>query len=35
MTTFRRNSSGLVKHMKRTGRPLLLTVNGKAEHLGW
>ena len=31
MTTFKRNSAGLVKHMKKTGRPLLLTVNGKAE----
>lgn len=31
MTTFKRNSSGLMKLMKRTGRPLVLTVNGKAE----
>jgi prevent-host-death family protein len=31
LTTFKRNSSGLMKHMKKTGRPLVLTVNGKAE----
>jgi prevent-host-death family protein len=31
LTTFKRNSSGLMKRMKRTGRPLVLTVNGKAE----
>jgi prevent-host-death family protein len=31
MTTFKRNSSGLMKLMKKTGRPLVLTVNGKAE----
>ena len=31
MTTFRRNSSGLMKLMRRTGRPLVLTVKGKAE----
>jgi prevent-host-death family protein len=31
MTTFKRNSSGLMKRMKKTGRPLVLTVNGKAE----
>ncbi len=30
MTTFKRNSSGLMKRMKKTGRPLVLTVNGKA-----
>jgi len=30
MTTFKRNSSGLMKLMKKTGRPLVLTVNGKA-----
>ena len=28
LTTFKRNSSGL---MKKTGRPLVLTVKGKAE----
>jgi prevent-host-death family protein len=31
LTTFKRNSSGLMKRMKQTGRPLVLTVNGKAE----
>jgi prevent-host-death family protein len=31
MTTFKRNSSGLMKHIKKTGRPLVLTVKGKAE----
>ena len=31
MTTFKRNSSGLTRRMKKTGRPLVLTVKGKAE----
>lgn len=31
LTTFKRNSSSLMKHMKKTGRPLVLTLNGKAE----
>ena len=31
LTTFKRNTSGLMKQMKKTGRPLVLTVNGKAE----
>ena len=31
MTTFKRNSAGLVKRMRKTGRPLVLTVKGKAE----
>src|SRR5947207_8556367 len=31
LTTFKRNSAGLMKRMKKTGRPLVLTVNGKAE----
>jgi len=31
LTTFKRNSSDLMKQMKKTGRPLVLTVNGKAE----
>ena len=31
LTTFKRNSSGLMKRIKRTGRPLVLTVKGKAE----
>jgi prevent-host-death family protein len=31
LTTFKRNSSDLMKRMKKTRRPLVLTVNGKAE----
>lgn len=31
MTTFKRNSSGLMKRIRKTGRPLVLTVKGKAE----
>jgi|HubBroStandDraft_1064217.scaffolds.fasta_scaffold1447424_2 prevent-host-death family protein len=31
VTTFKRNSSGLMKQMRKTGRPLVLTVKGKAE----
>ncbi len=31
LTTFKRNSSGLMKHMRKTGRPLVLTINGKPE----
>ena len=31
ITTFKRNSSGLMKRIKKTGRPLVLTVKGKAE----
>jgi prevent-host-death family protein len=31
LTDFKRNTSGFVKHIKETGNPLLLTVNGKAE----
>jgi prevent-host-death family protein len=31
LTTFKRNSSGLMKQMKKTGRPLVLTVKGRAE----
>jgi prevent-host-death family protein len=30
-TAFKRNSSDLMKRMKKTGRPLVLTINGKAE----
>jgi prevent-host-death family protein len=30
MTTFKRNSSGLMKRIKKTRRPLVLTVKGKA-----
>ena len=31
MTAFKRNSTDLMKRMKKSGRPLVLTVNGKAE----
>jgi len=31
VTHFKRNSTDLMKQMKKTGRPLVLTVNGKAE----
>jgi prevent-host-death family protein len=31
LTTFKRNPTGLMKRMKKTGRPLVLTVKGKAE----
>jgi len=31
VTTFRRDTAGIIKRMKRTGRPLVLTVNGRAE----
>jgi len=31
MTTFKRNSVGFMKRMRKTGRPLVLTVKGKAE----
>jgi prevent-host-death family protein len=31
LTTFKRNSSRLIKQMKKSGRPLVLTVKGKAE----
>jgi prevent-host-death family protein len=31
MTTFRRNPAKFVKHLKKTKRPLVLTINGKAE----
>ena len=31
LTKFKRNSSGLMRRMKKTGRPLVLTINGKAE----
>ena len=33
-TTFKRNSSDLMKRMKKTGRPLVLTINGKAVGTG-
>lgn len=31
LTDFKRNSASFVRKMKRTRRPLVLTVNGKAE----
>ena len=31
LTTFRRNSSDFMKQLKKTKRPIVLTVNGKAE----
>ena len=31
MTTFRRHPSDFLRHLKETQRPLILTVNGKAE----
>jgi prevent-host-death family protein len=31
MTTFRRNPGEFLKHLKKTKRPVILTVNGKAE----
>jgi PHD/YefM family antitoxin component YafN of YafNO toxin-antitoxin module len=31
LTTFKRNTTVLMKHLKKTGRPLVLTINGKAE----
>jgi prevent-host-death family protein len=31
LTTFRRNSAKVMKHLKETKRPMILTVNGKAE----
>ena len=31
LTDFKRNSSGFINQMKQTHRPVVLTVNGKAE----
>jgi PHD/YefM family antitoxin component YafN of YafNO toxin-antitoxin module len=31
MATFRRNPAKFVKHLKKTKRPIVLTINGKAE----
>lgn len=31
LTTFKRDTTGMMKRMKKSGRPLVLTVNGKAE----
>jgi prevent-host-death family protein len=31
LTAFRRSSSEVLKQLKKTGRPVILTVNGKAE----
>jgi prevent-host-death family protein len=30
LTTFRRSSAGVLKHLKKSKRPMVLTVNGKA-----
>jgi prevent-host-death family protein len=30
LTAFRRNSAGMMKHVRKSKRPLVLTVNGKA-----
>ena len=30
LTTFRRSSGGFMKHLKKSKRPMVLTVNGKA-----
>jgi prevent-host-death family protein len=30
LTTFRRSSAGILKHLKKSKRPMVLTVNGKA-----
>ncbi|MBD2365019.1 type II toxin-antitoxin system Phd/YefM family antitoxin [Anabaena minutissima FACHB-250] len=31
LSNFKRNTSDLIKQMKQTGKPVVLTVNGKAE----
>lgn len=31
LSDFKRHSAGLMKRIKKTGRPLILTVNGRAE----
>lgn len=31
LSDFKRNTSGLIRQIKKTGRPVVLTVNGKAE----
>lgn len=31
LTAFKRDSAGMMKRIRKTGRPLILTVNGKAE----
>ncbi|MFQ5422750.1 MAG: type II toxin-antitoxin system Phd/YefM family antitoxin [Phycisphaerae bacterium] len=31
MTEFKRNTSGFTERLRQTGRPVVLTVNGKAE----
>jgi PHD/YefM family antitoxin component YafN of YafNO toxin-antitoxin module len=30
LTSFRRNSAGMMKHLRKSKRPLVLTLNGKA-----
>lgn len=31
LTTFRNNSAAMMKRLKKTGRPMVLTVNGQSE----
>jgi hypothetical protein len=31
LSNFKRDSVSVIKHLKRTGRPVVLTINGKAE----
>ncbi|HTE16791.1 MAG TPA: type II toxin-antitoxin system Phd/YefM family antitoxin, partial [Armatimonadota bacterium] len=31
LSSFKRNTPGFIRQMKETGRPVVLTVNGKAE----
>lgn len=31
LTTFRNNSVAMMRHLKKTQRPIVLTINGKAE----
>jgi PHD/YefM family antitoxin component YafN of YafNO toxin-antitoxin module len=31
VTAFKRNTNGMMKRLRKTGRPLVLTVKGKAE----
>lgn len=33
VTHFKRNSAAMIEHLKATGQPMVLTVNGKAEIL--
>jgi prevent-host-death family protein len=31
LTDFKRKSTGMIRHLKKSGRPVVLTVKGKAE----